>query len=212
MGKPIKTRSDFKGNFITKLVPGQWGRHGDLSRYYFGQDTKDDALEFSRYKPSRSYDTNARYIAIRKPEFKDHIIDAYFHHPEFFIDDTHYNGYNYTHYSGAKPVGSGGKYEYNLSGLGKFILTRGMDSNGDYISYYDIWDTEHNPGEKDQNKFENNKTEHFGAAKPFEVYDRIYLDDYYGVPEGKGGNVYLPEVIITPHKQGGVINYLNIFN
>jgi len=56
----------------------------------------------------------------------------------------------------------------------KKILLKGIELNlqdderGEYFSYYDLFDI----GRGD----EKNKT--FGTAKPFEVYDRIYIKDY----------------------------------
>ena len=56
----------------------------------------------------------------------------------------------------------------------KQILLKGIELNlqdderGEYFSYYDLFDI----GRGD----EKNKT--FGTAKPFEVYDRIYIKDY----------------------------------
>ena len=42
----------------------------------------------------------------------------------------------------------------------------------------------------------------YGTPVPF--YDRIYLDDYYEVPEDKRGYSFLPEVIITPDNQKNI--------
>lgn len=79
------------------------------------------------------------------------------------------------------------------------IIGRGLDTEkGDYISYYDDWDlspyTESNGGDTSG-----------GIGKPIPFYDRIYLNDYYGVnpedtkvPEGDFYEGYLPEVIVTP--------------
>ena len=186
----IQQRDDFKGNFITKLVPRQWGRHGDLSRYYFGQPTQDNALVYSQFKPSKSNNSSAKYIAIALPKFKDYIVDAYFQHPEYFIDDKHYNGNFYSSF-----VNKNHKLNnYDLNNLGTFTLGKGRDERGDYISYYDIWDT-------DTSKQSNPdlQKEYLGAAKPFEVYDRIYLDDYYNVPNTEKGTIFLPEITVTPN-------------
>lgn len=186
----IQQRDDFKGNFITKLVPRQWGRHGDLSRYYFGQPTQDNALVYSQFKPSKSNNSSAKYIAIALPKFKDYIVDAYFQHPEYFVDDKHYNGNLYSSFANKNPKLN----NYDLNNLGTFTLGKGRDERGDYLSYYDIWDT-------DTSKQSNPdlQKEYLGAAKPFEVYDRIYLDDYYNVPNTEKGTIFLPEITVTPN-------------
>ena len=86
--------------------------------------------------------------------------------------------------------------------LRDFTIGRGRDNKGEYVSYYDLWDiSPYRISNKDQS---------FGIGKPFEIYDRIYLDDFYGVPgKYKGGN-YIPEIIVTgkrkKHKDGGSIH------
>jgi hypothetical protein len=34
------------------------------------------------------------------------------------------------------------------------------------------------------------------GGEDFEIYDRIYLNDHYGL---EGDHSYLPEVVVTPH-------------
>lgn len=79
-----------------------------------------------------------------------------------------------------------------LEGLGQFTVGRGYDKKGEYVSYYDSWDLgDTNSPYKDLS---------LGIGKPFNIYDRIYLDDYYGVKEPTHAT-YLPEVIITGKKR-----------
>lgn len=88
-----------------------------------------------------------------------------------------------------------------IPGLGTHTIGRGIDpKKGEYVSYYDLWDM--SPDSK------GGEDKSLGIGKPIHIYDRIYLDDYYGVPKEKrvldkdtyyGG--YLPEVIVTPKKQ-----------
>lgn len=96
--------------------------------------------------------------------------------------------------------------ENKISGvLEDFFAThtigRGLDpNNGEYVSYYDLWDIA--PIGDTNSKDESN-----GIGKPVEFYDRIYLDDYYGIPKANRYNrrmledgIYyggwLPEVIV----------------
>lgn len=89
-----------------------------------------------------------------------------------------------------------------LEGLGQFTVGRGYDKKGDYVSYYDSWDL----GETNKNPYRDAT---FGIGRPFNVYDRIYLDDYFGVPNEHKGGIYLPEVLVTgtrkKHRNGGSI-------
>lgn len=80
-----------------------------------------------------------------------------------------------------------------LEGLGQFTVGRSRDNKGEYVSYYDSWDL------GDTNKPYKDMT--LGIGKPFNVYDRIYLDDYYGVPnEHRGGN-YIPEITVYGNRK-----------
>ena len=84
-------------------------------------------------------------------------------------------------------------------GLAEHTIGRGYDDKGDYISYFDKFDLNPFsdkwagaviPGLKDK------EDASFGVGKPVNIYDRIYLDDYYGVKEPTH-SMYLPEVTIT---------------
>lgn len=84
-----------------------------------------------------------------------------------------------------------------LESLGKFTIGKGVDNNGEYVSYYDKWDlSPFHIGKKDQS---------LGIGKPIEIYDRIYLDDYYGVnsknipSDSYYGGYLQPSVIISPN-------------
>lgn len=85
--------------------------------------------------------------------------------------------------------------------LGSHTIGRGLDSKGEYVSYYDLWDL--NPIDTEAGEDATG-----GIGKPVNIYDRIYLDDYFNIPKENrildkdtyyGG--YLPEVIVTPKKQ-----------
>lgn len=74
-----------------------------------------------------------------------------------------------------------------LEGLGQFTVGRGYDKKGEYVSYYDSWDLgDTNSPYKDSS---------LGIGKPFNIYDRIYLDDYYNILEPTH-SMWLPEVEI----------------
>ena len=85
---------------------------------------------------------------------------------------------------------------YNLA---THTIGRGKDKKGEYRSYYDRWDL--NPftdkyGGTDIPILNKLQDASFGIGKPIEIYDRIYLDDYYKVPHS--GSTYLKEIIVTP--------------
>jgi hypothetical protein len=79
------------------------------------------------------------------------------------------------------------------------------DDNGEYVSYYDKWDL--------APIFEGiNKDQSFGIGKPIELYDRLYLDDYYGIGNKGGHATWLPEVTVTPneYKNGGKLGLTSV--
>lgn len=78
--------------------------------------------------------------------------------------------------------------------LGNHTIGRGVDSKGEYVSYYDLWDL--NPIDD-----KGGEDASGGIGKPINIYDRIYLDDYYGIPKENRGvqpgtyyGGYLPEI------------------
>lgn len=59
--------------------------------------------------------------------------------------------------------------------MGHFTLSKGRDSSGPYVSYYDRWDLDQNPVEGREGRF----------GRPFEIYDRIYYDPITLKPVGR---------------------------
>lgn len=74
--------------------------------------------------------------------------------------------------------------------FGPHQVSRGKDEKGEYVSYYDLWDLDPSSGESKTGEFEflkslqellGAKDMSLGIGEPVEFYDRIYLNDYYGV-------------------------------
>lgn len=76
--------------------------------------------------------------------------------------------------------------------FGTHILGNGYDDKGNYYSIYDLWDLDPKKDKKDIS---------MGIGKPIEFYDRIYLDDYYGMPQNERGHTYIPEIVVTGNKK-----------
>lgn len=80
--------------------------------------------------------------------------------------------------------------------LGASTVGAGIDEHkGPYVSYYDTWDVELSGNSNGKDDVVSKLV----GGKPFDIYDRIYLDDYYGVNSSSdrkdtyyGG--YLPEI------------------
>ncbi len=78
--------------------------------------------------------------------------------------------------------------------FGPHTVGHGTDESGEYVSYYDRWDLNPNFGasadsEKQPKLFKwifgkkNGEDISRGIGKPIDFYDRIYLNEHYGVPQ-----------------------------
>lgn len=87
--------------------------------------------------------------------------------------------------------------------FGPHTVSRGYDDRGEYMAFYDKWDIAPVGGSN------ASSDESAGIGTPIHFYDRMYLDDYFGVGnKNKDHATYLPEVIIEPDKKkkyGGVV-------
>lgn len=144
-------------------------------------------LQESNYKPTKS-NNNATYYKLPLEDKDIQNLIA-----ERFSSDYHYSALRREWTKIPHPLKVGENKLSNILvayNLGTHTVGRGYDKDkGEYVSYYDLWDL--NPlhirgGGEDLSH---------GVGKPVELYDRIYLDDYYGL-NTKG--IYLPEVIIKP--------------
>lgn len=97
---------------------------------------------------------------------------------------------------------------------GSYIISRGFDpEKGEYISYYDDYDLNPSIGGNsagNPNYFGlfpiKSKDASGGLGEPFTIYDRVYLDDFYDIPEENRRNPYIsPSIIIEDkNKLGGM--------
>jgi len=89
----------------------------------------------------------------------------------------------------------------NNYALGEHTVGRGYDKHGEYASYFDVFDINPFNGKYGGiNIPVVNKLDDIGIGKPVRIYDRIYLDDYYGVKEPTH-STWLPEIIVRPGKK-----------
>jgi len=173
----------------------------DLYRYYFGQPLKENVLSKSKYTPSNAKNNLDNYISINDDEFINQILLKGI---ELNLQDNEtvpFSGYAiFNTPTGATmpaptPDKVGKPYEhkrpdgkiirgiygetkeqrdetfkkyYKTHALGNFRIGKGSDERGEYFSYYDLFDIGRG----------NEKSKTFGTAKPFEIYDRIYIKDY----------------------------------
>lgn len=186
----ITQRKDFKGNFISNI--GMLGESRaiknatapemyDLYRYYYGLPTEYNSLKKSQFKPTKSNDPNSEYISVDNDKFKDDVITIF---------NTQKAG-NVNGYTKIGEKGNRKRREGNMAAnaIGRFKVDQGKDDNGEYVSYYDVFDSNYG-------KSMNFPDQVLGASKPFEIYDRIYVD------KDKSGNY------VRKNEKGGKLSDL----
>lgn len=186
------------GSDALKNRSEEYGDVYDLYNYYLGQPLESNTLSKSKYFPSNAKNNFENYIAVNDPKFIEEVINIANEY-NIGLNETElvnasankdYNPFLEPAPDGSKEGdtyidrrGNKSKYgkslkqraelknKYKLtSALRNFRVGRGKDERGEYISYYDLFDR--GTGLHDK----NSKT--FNVAKPFEVYDRIYVKDY----------------------------------
>jgi hypothetical protein len=93
---------------------------------------------------------------------------------------------------------------------------RGFDNKGDYVSYYDLWDLNPYKGKYAHligtsnlvpKKIKEIEDLSLGIGNPTEYYDRVYLDDYFDIPEEARGAPFITPAVVTAKKtNGGKLN------
>lgn len=177
LNKP-SNKQEYVGN--RDILDDLWGTYLGIPknrRHY------NPVLKTSKYKPTNSKGSNQDYVSIPfANDDIDHIIK--------------------------EALWQGERSQLLNPELGTFTVDTGRDKKGQYVSYYDKWDLNPfrgitNVGNKVTNFIGLNKAGDlsFGIGKPIEIYDRIYLDDYYGVPYPYRGATYLPEVTVYGKKK-----------
>lgn len=168
----------YSGN--EQLLDDLWGTYLQIPE---NQRRFKRVLTPSRYKPSNSSNPNATYYSAPLNESER----------QYIVENGILHGKNKNAPKLLNPD------------FGNYTVSRGRDKKGDYVSYWDTWDLNPFRGvTKIDNKYIKklglDKVEDLsmGIGKPFDLYDRIYLDDYYGVTGKDKGGVYLPEVIVKP--------------
>ena len=162
----------------------------------------------SEYKPAKQTDSNVEYKTINKITDQDILKATNYNY------DADYIPRRPLEFNENRTVRGGGLEKY----FGTYTVGRGVDpTKGEYRSFYDLWDLNpfygkngHDPDniiEKTLNKISGNADASLGIGKPIEFYDRVYLDDFYGVnSQPKKGDYYggyLPEIEIFGFGKGG---------
>ncbi len=166
----------------------------DFYRNYFGLPLKTDAVQISKYRPTNETDPSSTYYSNTSKDLKSDIINIYNtlspkqkenikKEPSILVDGYSPKSYNTHNWKGlSKEQRDLLKTNRNYStGIGQFRLGEGEDAEGKYISYYDVFD------KATGGTFKGANENLLGAAKPFEIYDRIYLNDFENISKKKNG-------------------------
>ena len=166
----------------------------DFYRNYFGLPLKTDAVQISKYRPTNETDPSSIYYSNTSKDLKSDIINIYNtlspkqkenikKESSILVDGYSPKSYNTHNWKGlSKEQRNLLKSNRNYStGIGQFRLGEGEDAEGKYISYYDVFD------KATGGTFKGANENLLGAAKPFEIYDRIYLNDFENISKKKNG-------------------------
>lgn len=146
--------------------------HLEALKKYLGTSYNTSVLEESEYKPTIAENKDAKYY-----KFSSHNNDYYGN----VITDLAFQEKD--------------NKQYIDPTLNTFTAYKGRDDKGDYVSIYDTWD--YNPTVTGGHELLNSIIDKVTGGKPFEIYDRIYLDDYYDIPEAFRGNPFIAPAIVV---------------
>ena len=165
-------------------------QHEDAKRIYLGYGPKYGYVEESQYKPTIGKSENPYQInpLMTDGEFNNLILPLWSQW-KTGIGANIPIAEGYSKRPEMKPrVEDKGNVALvrNLPFISDATMSEGFDDKGQYISLYDVWDYNTNvirtPGD--------NVGKHVGG-KPFEIYQRYYLDDWFDVPEEERGYPYI---------------------
>lgn len=186
-------------------------QHEDAKDLYLGLPQRNNTMKDAEYSPTNGKLRNGKYISyMRDPAFVNDVIMKSYNDLKYgFIDkETTHPGLYKDHVykerlTPVKEITPKGYARVEFPFLNNATLSGGIDpQRGEYASIFDTWDYNTNimgtPGD--------NVGKYIGG-EPFDIYDRYYLDDYYGInskPQDNGYyGGYLPEMIVINKKALG---------
>lgn len=172
-------------------------QHEDAKRIYFGEQPLYGTMEISKEKPTigKSDITYQVNNLLNDVEFDNLIVPLW---AQWKTGSTEYTLNKGFPWPGKKiripRVENLGKTALirEVPYLSNATLSKGRDEKGDYLSLYDVWDYNTNyAGTSGDN------VSKWTGGKPFEIYQRYYLDDWFDIPEENRGNPWIAPSIIT---------------
>lgn len=184
-------------------------QHEDAKRIYLGYEPKYGTMEPSQYQPTigkanNPYQVNA---LLSDESFEDLILPLYQQWKSGNITDFKRTKWSskIKDFKKEPRIEDHGKTALikDIPYLSNATLSEGFDNKGQYISLFDTWD--YNTGY--MGKPGDNIGKWIGG-KPFDIYQRYYLDEWLDIQEEAKGNPYIVPAVITESKKanGGSLN------
>lgn len=182
-----------KIDFYSAMYLDTVKQHEDAKRIYYGEKPIYGTMEPARYQPTIGKGNNAYQVnnLLTDEEFDNFVLPTW----------ADWRG-TYDSARTDQRKGNVGQV-FDAPYLHDSAISEGFDSRGQYISLYDLWDYNTKYAGKSGDKIISTLT----GGKPFDVYNRYYLDEWLDIPEGERGNPYIAPSYVEAErsfKSGGV--------
>ena len=178
-------------------------QHEDAKAVYLGLPQRTNTLRDAEYTPTQGKLNNGKYITyMREPTFVEDVLMPIYNDLKLGrkrIDGKKVAGEVLSlpkYVNSIEEITPKGNAVVHIPFLNNATMSSGHDDRGEYLSIFDTWDYNTgvyaNPGDNIGKYID---------GKPFDIYDRIYLDDYYNIPDKYKGSSYLPEVTVYGKKK-----------
>lgn len=191
----------YKVGIIDKFRRDNLFAHEDLKDVYLNMPQRNNTVEESQYKPTLG-DKNTKYYRSKifdADKNKEAVVDAL---NNLKTKTTDRNSFGYSTHPKAhlKEIVNDNMGVAKHPTLSDYTISRGFDpKRGEYAGIYDKWDF--------NTDFINTPGDNVGkwiGGTPKEIYDRLYLDDYYGADSSASKGTYYggytPEVVIIGNR------------
>lgn len=177
-------------------------QHEDAKAVYLGLPQRTNTLKDAEYTPTQGKLNNGKYITyMREPTFVEDVLMPVYN--DLKLGRKRIGGKKVAgevlslpkYVNSIEEITPKGNAVVHIPFLNNATMSSGHDGRGEYLSIFDTWD--YNTGV--YAKPGDNIGKHIDG-KPFDIYDRIYLDDYFGMPKEYRGSTYIPELIVTANK------------
>ena len=187
-------------------------QHEDAKAVYLGLPQRTNTLRDAEYNPTQGKLNNGKYITyMREPTFVEDVLMPIYN--DLKLGRKRIGGKKIAgevlslpkYANSIEEITPKGNAVVHIPFLNNATMSSGHDGRGEYLSIFDTWDYNTDvyakPGD--------NIGKHIDG-KPFDIYDRIYLDDYFGMPKEYRGSTYIPELIVTANKYANGKNPIRI--